>query len=91
MTTMRLQHFLLVYDHKERKLVELKTFDSSRTARVAYGEAEREARASGDATRYEIVLIGSDSLETIQTTHASYFSREMNEYQGDLSKYLVGI
>ena len=90
MTTMRLQHFLLVYDHKERKLVKVETFESSRIARDAYGEAEREARAS-DATRYEIVLIGSDSLETIQTTHASYFSDEMNKYQGDLSKYLVGI
>jgi hypothetical protein len=33
----------------------------------------------------EIVLIGSDSLETVQRTHANYFSRPA------ASKYLEGL
>ena len=36
----------------------------------AYGVAEAEHRGDPD---FDVVLIGSDSLETIRVTHASYF------------------
>jgi hypothetical protein len=66
-------HFLLVYSHKESKLVSQDEFRDSAKAVKAYSEAERENIRNDD---YEIVLIGSDSIETIMKTHGHYFAGE---------------
>ena len=67
---MSLIHFLLIYDLRERTL-EVKQFRSAAEATEAYGEAELENLDSED---FEIVLVGSDSIETVRKTHGHYFS-----------------
>lgn len=79
----KLVHFLLVFDHAAGHLVEQHTFDDADEAVRAYSEKEREYE---DQNRLEIVLIGSDSLETVKRTHANYF-----DGTGTVSKYLAGI
>ena len=67
---MSLIHFLLTYDSRTGQLG-VQQFDDPSEATAAYGEAER---AHLDDRELEIVLIGSDSLETIRQTHGHYFS-----------------
>jgi len=82
--TQKIQHFLLIFDHDQGELVESFEFgEDSDAAVAAYAESER---AYQDAPRFEIVLIGSDSFETVKLTHANYFDGTVA-----LSKYLTGI
>lgn len=74
-------HFLLVYSHQEHKLVSQYEFKDSAKAVAAYGIAEQENR---DNNEYEIVLIGSDSIETIMKTHGHYFSNDTTDIFSDL-------
>lgn len=67
----RLQHFILVYNHTLDEPCEPRQFGTDATAAIsAYLDLEREYRHSKE---YEIVLIGSDSLETVRKTHPNYF------------------
>lgn len=67
-----MQHFLLIYDHKAQSLRDERVFafKESDAATTAYQEAERQYQGQADI---EIVLIGADSIETIQRTHGHYF------------------
>ncbi len=81
---MSLTHFILIYDHAQQKLVETLDFGSRGTAAAAtYGELEQKYR---EQKGIEIVLVGADSLETIRSTHAHYFS----ESAADPFETLVG-
>jgi hypothetical protein len=79
-----INHFLLVFDHELGRLVEERDFgiDAS-SALQAYSELERKHQ---DDRLIEIVLIGSDSIETVRLTHANYFDGTVA-----VSKYLAGI
>lgn len=67
-----IQHFLLVFDHSKNELIKQVTFgDDATAATVAYGEMERKHRESH---AIDIVLVGSDSIETVMVTHANYFT-----------------
>jgi hypothetical protein len=80
----KIQHFLLVFDHDKRHLIEEVDFGfDAEAAVVAYSAKEQEYEGR-DAV--EIVLIGSDSLETVRVTHANYFDGTVA-----ISKYLAGI
>lgn len=79
-----IRHFLLVYDHDQGKLVGTQEFESSDEAVQAYAAKEKEIGEMD--SRMEIVLIGSDSIETVKLTHANYFDGSVS-----VSKYLVGI
>lgn len=68
----KLIHFLLIYDRDLDILVSNEAFEDSRTATDAYEKAERDAQNSD--RRMDIVLVGSDSLETVKVTHSNYFS-----------------
>ncbi|MCY3584843.1 MAG: hypothetical protein OXG76_04005 [Acidimicrobiaceae bacterium] len=63
-------HFLIVYDHQERRQLDLKTYDDSRSAVAAYNATEQ---AYEDRPRVEVVLLGADSEDTIRITHPVYF------------------
>lgn len=63
-------HYLLVFDHEAGRLIDEKLFKDADEAVVAYSEVEDRYQ---DRKRIEVVLIGSDSLETIKRTHANYF------------------
>lgn len=66
-----LEHFLLVFDHEAGELLEELHFGMDSDAAVAaYAQKEEEYRGR---EKMEIVLIGSDSLETVKITHANYF------------------
>lgn len=78
-----IKHFLIVFDHEKGKLEDLVQFDiDSEKAVAAYSAKGRELQGG---KLVEIVLIGSDSLETVRLTHANYFDGSVA-----LSKYLVG-
>lgn len=66
----RLQHFLLVFDHRLAKLIDQRRFADVDEAMAAYEACE--AKYDADA-EIEVVLIGADSIETVRETHANYF------------------
>lgn len=77
-----IHHFLLVFDHGKGRLVETQDFGTdSKAAVAAYTAKERELQ---DQRLIEIVLVGSDSIETVKLTHANYFNGAVA-----LSKYLA--
>jgi len=82
---MTLCHFLLVYDLERQELVEQREFSDGEQATLAYTELEREH--GGDRNK-EIVLVGADSIETIRSTHAHYFARDVDRVA---SRYLTGV
>ena len=65
-----LKHFLLVFDHAAGRLLSHEEFDEVETALEAYEQAEVSYDSSSNI---EVVLIGSDSFETVRETHANYF------------------
>jgi hypothetical protein len=69
----RLHHFLLVYSYADGELVHQDEFTDEALAAQAYTEIEREYR--GHLNDFEIVLVGSDSIETIMRTHGHYFAK----------------
>lgn len=82
--TERIQHFLLVFDHQQGTLIETQEFGEDADAAVtAYAAKEAEY---GDRKLVEIVLVGSDSIDTVRLTHANYFDGTVS-----VSKYLAGI
>ena len=67
-----IQHFILVFDHSRDELIEQTSFgEDAQAATAKYGELEKEYR---DRLAIDIVLVGSDSIETVKVTHANYFS-----------------
>ncbi len=63
-------HFLVIYDIRAAK-AELVPFGTDCEAALeAYNRTEEEHR---DDPNTEVVLLGSDSVETIERTHSSYF------------------
>ncbi|MDO5494233.1 MAG: hypothetical protein Q4G64_00800 [bacterium] len=66
-----IRHFLLVFDHKIDKLIDQRDFNTNlEAATEAYAEAEAKYR---DDPLKDIVLVGSDSIETVRVTHSTYF------------------
>lgn len=81
---MSLRHFLLVFDHRLGRLVgPPREFRNADEAITAYSQTERMYEKDESM---EIVLIGSDSLDTIRETHANYFDGTAAR-----SKFLAGL
>ncbi len=81
----RIKHFLIVFDHAAGHLAEPVIqfgYDSDKAV-AAYAAKEKELQGK---ELMEIVLIGSDSLKTVELTHANYFDGSVA-----VSKYLAGI
>ena len=67
-----IQHFLLIYDRRKDQLMSHESFgEDADAAMTAYRAAEIEYR---DRPEMDIVLIGSDSLDTVKITHSTYFT-----------------
>lgn len=81
-----LHHYLLIFDHAKGELISNEDFGADSDRAVAT-YAEREIELKGQDS-IEIVLIGSDSLDTIRITHANYFDGSV---AAGSSKYLAGI
>ncbi|WP_205528613.1 hypothetical protein [Desertimonas flava] len=72
-----------MFDHGSNRLVHQQKFAESDKAVSAYFLMEQTHK---DRPEIEIVLIGSDSLETVKVTHANYFDETVG-----VPKYLIGI
>jgi hypothetical protein len=70
----KLHHFLLVYSYEQGELVHQDEFTDQAKATAAYSAAEAEYRDRLD--NFEIVLVGSDSIETVMRTHGHYFAQQ---------------
>lgn len=65
-------YFLLVFSFDEGRLILQDEYINSDEAVAAYNAAEKQYRPNLD--RFEIVLIGADSIATVMKTHGHYFS-----------------
>ena len=67
-----INHYLLVFDHARDQLVDTLAFGPDVEAATAeYSRRERLHREDG---HIDIVLVGSDSLDTVKVTHSTYFA-----------------
>ncbi len=84
MTDKTIHHYLLVFDHEQGTLIAQRHFGTDSDAAVAEYSATEE-KYQGQ-TSIEIVLVGSDSIDTVRRTHANYYDGSVAS-----SKYLTGI
>lgn len=70
-----MKHFLLAFDHASNALVIQQEFADIHTATDAYEALEEQYR---DSPRMDIVLVGSDSIESVKITHSTYFPKSVN-------------
>lgn len=71
-----IQHFLIIFDRRTQSISELLEFGTDLDAALAeYGTRERRLEKH---SALEVVLVGSDSLETVRKTHANYFGGLQN-------------
>jgi hypothetical protein len=72
-----IRHFLVVYDLSaaEAKVQEYDDYDA---ALAAYEHIEKENLGRDDL---DIVLLGADSLTTIEKTHSSYFQTSVDGFE----------
>ena len=79
-TKMRdIKNFLLVFDREKGELIQQRDFGADVEAAVE--EYQRLERAHRTDRRYDIVLVGSDSIESVQVTHASYVRSGMESVE----------
>ena len=70
MTATQIKHFLVIYDIPHG-IAHVDEFEKDYAAALAaYNEAEAKHRENPDI---EVVLLGSDSIDTLARTHSSYF------------------
>jgi hypothetical protein len=69
-----MHHFLLVYSYAQGRLLEQEEFLDQFEAAAAYTAVEAKYR--GKLQDFEIVLVGSDSIETVMATHGHYFGEQ---------------
>lgn len=70
MSDAQINHFLVIYDIRNG-LAHVDPFGRNYDeALAAYAEAEEAHRGDDNV---EVVLLGSDSIETLERTHSSYF------------------
>jgi hypothetical protein len=81
--TNQIKHFLLVFDYSTNELTEREFGGDVASALKAYRETEVKLKGRTDV---DIVLVGSDSLETVKITHANYFDGSVAK-----SQFLIGI
>lgn len=65
-------YFLLVYSFDDGHLILQDEYTDSNEAVAAYNAAEKLYRPHLE--KYEIVLIGADSIATVMKTHGHYFN-----------------
>lgn len=78
----KIQHFILVFNRREGHLVQQLDFGTKASAAVEkYEELEEQYRHDA---HMDIVLVGSDSIETVKVTHANYFNGSARDVYADI-------
>jgi hypothetical protein len=72
MTVDDIKHFLVIRDMAAGRTDVREFGDDYDAAQDAYAQVEWETR---NRRRINVVLLSSDSLETVKRTHSSYFER----------------
>jgi hypothetical protein len=67
---MPLVHFLIVFDRATQRVLEAERYTDGAEAADRYAKMEKDY---GHRSDVEIVLVGSDSIETVRRTHGNYF------------------
>lgn len=70
-----MKHFLLAFDHASNTLLIQQEFADIHVATIAYEALEEQYRNS---PRMDIVLVGSDSIESVKITHSTYFPKNID-------------
>lgn len=79
-----IQQYLLVYNRVSGLIEDLREFGMDLAGALeAYAAIEENHR---DSEWMQVVLIGSDSLDTVRITHPNYFAPA-----GNRSKYFAGL
>lgn len=78
----KIQHFILVFDRRAGHMVEQLSFGlDARAAIEKYEELEEQYRFEA---HMDIVLVGSDSIDTVKVTHANYFDGSAKDVYADV-------
>jgi hypothetical protein len=88
MSPNQIKHFLLLLD-VQRGEAEVRELGTDRDSAIAAYEAA-EAEHRGDA-KWDIVMVGSDSIETVRRTHASYFDRSSEDLRSEVQRELAAL
>lgn len=78
----KIQHFILVFDRHAGHLVDQLNFGTEAKAAVTKYEALEEQYR--DSPHMDIVLVGSDSIDTVKITHANYFDGSAKDIYADV-------
>lgn len=78
----KIQHFILVFDRRAGHMVDQLAFgEDSRSAIAKYEALEQCYRHDA---HMDIVLVGSDSIDTVKVTHANYFDGSAKDVFADV-------
>jgi glucose dehydrogenase len=77
-----IQNFILVFDRRAGELVAKIEFGTH--VKAAVDEYERLEEKHRNEPHMDIVLVGSDSIETVQITHANYFNGKARDVYADI-------
>jgi hypothetical protein len=72
------KQFVIVFDRPRGKILEMIAFGDTERDLALKELFEREERHR-EETDVEVVMLGSDSVETLKTTHARYFKGELQK------------
>lgn len=78
----KIQHFILLFDRRAGQMVDQLAFGFNAGAAIAKYEALEQAHRHDP--HMDIVLVGSDSLETVKITHANYFDGSAKDVYADV-------
>ena len=88
MSTKQIKHFLVIYDIANG-LAHVEPYERDEEAALtAYAANETRFR---DDSNVEVVLIGSDSRETLERTHSSYFELADNHVDRVVARELLDL
>jgi len=78
----KIQHFILVFDrHAGHLLSQLEFGTQAKAAVEKYEDLEEQYRHE---PHMDIVLVGSDSIDTVKVTHANYFDGTARDSYADI-------
>lgn len=80
-----LKHFLVTFEPRGRRLLDVKTFDDEAQADLAFRLAEEMHR--DDPT--QVVMLSALSLEEVKATHPHYFAPQPSAPGGEKGFALV--
>lgn len=82
MSQSKIQHFILVFDRSAGHMVDQISFGTNASKALAKYEALEQCHRENASM--DIVLVGSDSIETVKVTHANYFDGSAKDAYADV-------